>query len=135
MNGIDRRWPRITRWVGLATLAILVIGLGCWGTLLLAFAAPGSDAVHGALVLGFGLASAGALVALFIRRWRWPALGLFATLCLAVAVLWSGIAPSNDRDWQPEVALLPYATVAGDEVTVHNIRNFDYRSETDYTVA
>ena len=121
--------------MGLAILGILVLGFGCWGTLLLAFAAPGSGAVHAALVLGFGLASVGALVALFVRRWRWPALGLFAALCAAVAVLWAAIAPSNDRDWQPDVAVLPYATVAGDEVTVHNIRNFDYRSETDYTVA
>jgi hypothetical protein len=134
MNDADRRHPRIARWVGLATLAILVFGFGCWSTLVLAFAGPGSDLVRGALVVGFGLASAGALVALFIRRWRWPGLGLFAALCLAVAVLWSGIAPTNDRDWQPEVAVLPFATIVGDEVTVHNIRNFDYRSETDYTV-
>jgi len=36
------------------------------------------------------------------------------------------------RDWQPEVAVLPYADIAGDLVTVHNIRNFDYRTETDF---
>jgi hypothetical protein len=31
------------------------------------------------------------------------------------------------------VAVLPFATFDGDMVTIHNIRNFDYRSETDYT--
>jgi hypothetical protein len=31
------------------------------------------------------------------------------------------------------VALLPFATFDGDLVTIHNIRNFEYRSETDYT--
>ena len=31
--------------------------------------------------------------------------------------------------------MLPYATLDGDLVTVHNIRNFDYRSETDFTPA
>ena len=41
--------------------------------------------------------------------------------------------PSNDRDWQPDVAVLPFATFDGDLVTIHNIRNFDYRTETDYT--
>jgi hypothetical protein len=45
------------------------------------------------------------------------------------------IKPSNDRDWQPDVTVLSYAEVNGDLVTVHNIRNFDYRSETDYTPA
>ena len=31
------------------------------------------------------------------------------------------------------MAELPYATFDGDLVTIHNIRNFDYRTETDYT--
>ncbi|MFP5258914.1 MAG: DUF4105 domain-containing protein, partial [Acidobacteriota bacterium] len=46
---------------------------------------------------------------------------------------WSTIAPTNDRDWQPDVAVLPYAEVNGEAVTVRNVRNFDYRSETDFT--
>jgi hypothetical protein len=45
------------------------------------------------------------------------------------------IPASNDRNWQPDVAVLPYATIDGDRVTVHNIRNFDYRSATDFTPA
>jgi len=31
------------------------------------------------------------------------------------------------------LAQLPYATVDGDMVTVHNIRNIDYRSEFDFS--
>jgi len=46
-----------------------------------------------------------------------------------------GLRPSNDRDWQPDVTVLSYAEINGDLVTVHNIRNFDYRTETDYTPA
>jgi hypothetical protein len=45
------------------------------------------------------------------------------------------LEPSNNRDWQTDVAVLPYATIEGDIVTMHNIRNFDYRSELDYTPA
>jgi len=45
------------------------------------------------------------------------------------------IRPSNDRHWQPDVAVLSYAEINGDLITVHNIRNFDYRSETDFTPA
>ena len=52
-----------------------------------------------------------------------------------VLVVLVSATPSNDRDWQPEVAVLPYATIDGDRVTVHNIRNFDYRTETDFTPA
>jgi len=40
--------------------------------------------------------------------------------------------PSNNRNWQPDVALTPYAEISGDKITVHNVRNCDYRSETIY---
>jgi hypothetical protein len=46
-----------------------------------------------------------------------------------------GLRPSNNRDWQPDVAVLAFADIDGDRVTVHHIRNFDYRTETDYTPA
>jgi hypothetical protein len=39
-----------------------------------------------------------------------------------------------NRDWQPDMAILPWADIAGDKVTVHNIRNCDYQTETDFTV-
>jgi hypothetical protein len=57
----------------------------------------------------------------------------YLLVLVALGVWWSGIEPSNDRQWQADVAALPHATVEGDRVTVHNIRNFEYRSETDYT--
>lgn len=42
--------------------------------------------------------------------------------------------PSNDRDWIPLQARLATAEFAGDQVTVRNIRNTEYRTEDDYTV-
>jgi len=52
----------------------------------------------------------------------------------AIVILWFLlIPPSNDRDWQPDVARLAWAEINGDRIMVHNIRNFDYRTETDYT--
>lgn len=54
----------------------------------------------------------------------------------AIVILWFlSIPPSNDRDWQPDVARLSWAKIDGNRITVHNIRNFEYRSETDYTPA
>jgi hypothetical protein len=52
-----------------------------------------------------------------------------------VLVWWNSLTPSNDRDWLPNVARTPWATVSGDTVTIHNIRNFTYRTETDFTPA
>jgi Domain of unknown function (DUF4105) len=34
---------------------------------------------------------------------------------------------------QPDVAQEPWQEVKGDEVTLHNVRNCDYRTDTDHT--
>ena len=46
---------------------------------------------------------------------------------------WLTLSPTNDSDWQPDVAQKAWADIQGDEVTLHNVRNCDYRTETDYT--
>jgi hypothetical protein len=122
------------RVVGWALLGLLVAGTSIWGALALHYAAsPGT--VRGALVAAFALAGLLALGALASRRWRWPALGTFAVMFAALLTWWSHIEPSNDRHWKPEVAVLPYVTFEGDTFTVHNIRNFSYRTETQFTPA
>jgi len=42
------------------------------------------------------------------------------------------LRPSNSRDWQPDVARVAAAGIRGDRVTVKNVRDFRYRSETDF---
>jgi hypothetical protein len=41
--------------------------------------------------------------------------------------------PSHDRNWQPDVAEMPYAEITGDKIIVHHVRNCDYKTETDFT--
>lgn len=53
---------------------------------------------------------------------------------VVVLIWWLTLQPSNHRDWQPDMAVLPYAEINGPEVTLHNIRNCDYRTETDFDV-
>ena len=48
-------------------------------------------------------------------------------------VVWRRQVPRLDRVWQAEVGQLPWAEIKGDEVTLYNIRNFDYRTGTDFT--
>src|SRR5262245_65476181 len=88
-----------------------------------------------ALAWGFAALGLVTVATLAVSRARRLALAAFAAALVLVLIAWSSPTPSNDRDWQPEVAVLPYATIKGDLVTVHNIRNFDYRTETDFTPA
>lgn len=45
------------------------------------------------------------------------------------------IKPSNDREWNTDQAILPYADISGSIATIHNIRDFTYASTTSYTPA
>ena len=63
----------------------------------------------------------------------WTKVGALAILFGAVLTWWFTLKPSNEANWQPDVAQLAWAEINGDEVTLHNVRNCDYRTETDYT--
>ena len=80
------------------------------------------------------LAAALALIALSNRGKRPLALAVFAAIWLALVVWFRFIPPSNTRDWQPDVARPARARIEGDRATIGNVRNFAYRSESDFDV-
>ena len=121
--------------ISILCLAFLLLGMAVWGTLAIYYSDLSSDALRTGLAVSFAVCALAALVGLAFRSWRWRALTGFLLLFFGLLAWWSTIEPSNNRDWQPEVAVLPYATIDGDLVTVHNIRNFTYHSETDFTPA
>jgi hypothetical protein len=81
-----------------------------------------------------GIFAIGSLIALVGRYSSQQSRLIFLAAFAAVLVWWLFMPPSNDKSWQPDVATLPWAEVSGSCVTIHNIRNCDYRSESDYTV-
>jgi hypothetical protein len=94
-------------------------------------AALGPPRVRAALGI---LVAVGAVVALWlVRPRRWALAGILGAFVVVLGA-WLAIPPSNARDWQPDVAALAFAEIHGDRVIVRNVRNAEYRSETDYTV-
>ena len=55
-------------------------------------------------------------------------------LCFIILFGWTRVEPSHDRIWEENVAQLPDITVQGNQARVHNVRNFDYKTEKDFTV-
>jgi len=80
-----------------------------------------------------GAFAAFAIWALFLSRQRRMSLAAIV-LFLGVVVWWISIPPSHDRNWRPEVAVMPRAVIDGDRVRITGVRNFDYRSRDDFTV-
>jgi len=114
---------------GRALLVLAILGLAAWAAAAL-YLGPPQSAFSALAIAAVGLVAA---VSAVLPRLRWWPLALFAVALIGFQIRWSAVRPSNDRDWQPDVAVLPFATFDGDLVTIHNIRNFDYRTETDYT--
>ncbi|HEY1492423.1 MAG TPA: DUF4105 domain-containing protein, partial [Steroidobacteraceae bacterium] len=61
------------------------------------------------------------------------ALLVFGIAYAGLLLWWRALRPSNERQWADDVARISHGEVSGDEVTLHNVRNFRWRSKTDYT--
>jgi len=131
ITAVLRRWiGRGFRLLGLMALNLALLCATLWAEAALYF-----DVRIPSLRLPLVAMYALAVVAVWILlKGRWLARGLTVGGFLVVLAGWLTLQPSNDRDWQPDLAVLAYADINGNEVTVHNIRNCDYRTETDYAV-
>lgn len=121
------RWPKL---FAHACIRLCLLAMAGWASLAILYSnlpKPLCPRIAGIFAIG----SLAALVGRYsTQRVRLACLGA----CATVLVWWLLMPPSNNRNWQPDVSLLPWAEIRGDKVTIHNIRNCDYRSETDYTV-
>lgn len=114
---------------------MMLVGMAGWGVLALYYFDHESETLRTGLAVAFGAASLASLAGFALPRWRWRAFAGYLVLFALLLWRWEAIEPSNDRDWRPEGARIPHATIAGDLVTVHDVRNFDYRTESDFTPA
>jgi hypothetical protein len=101
-----------------------------WTTLAIYYSNLPWPALRLAVALAF---TAFAIWAFWVSRQRWMAAVAIA-LVLGVVAWWFTIAPSHDRNWRPEVAIMPRVFIDGDRVRLIGVRNFDYRSQDDFTV-
>jgi hypothetical protein len=104
--------------------------LALWGTLAIYYSNLSWGWARLALAIAFAAYSIWALWIARQTRMRWVFAGVFAV----VVVWWVAIPPSHDRDWLPEVAVMPRAMIDGDRVRISGVRNFEYRSVDDFTV-
>jgi len=111
-------------------LGLVAVLVSLWAVAALWIDGPASRPIAAGLC---GLYAGGVLALLVrIRPFRRGALATIVAFA-GVLVWWLSIPASNQRDWLPDVANPPTATIEGNILTVHNVRNFAYRSsDTDF---
>jgi Domain of unknown function (DUF4105) len=124
--------PSLVRLSTIFSTTLIVAGAAIWGALALWYKVAGARprrTISVALWSGFSLV----VLAELWQGGATIALALFAAAFGTVLTWWLRIVPSNQRIWADELAQLASGTLDGSCVTLHNVRNFDWRSRTEYT--
>jgi hypothetical protein len=124
---------RALAWAGGGLCALLAL---LWGAGALWYQWEARPALLWPLLVLWGLA----WLALALLAWHHQHLGLLwgggALLMALLLAWWATITPRADRDWADDVARITRMQAAGsgaDIVALQDVRNFAWRSETDYT--
>jgi hypothetical protein len=120
-------FTRTIRGGALALAWLVALGCAAWSFGALSYDLPArktAGAVTFALVM---------LAALILVRGSWKKIACAMLGFIVVLGWWRTLKPSNDRAWQPDVARTAWAEINGDTITLRNVRNCDYRTETEYT--
>jgi len=125
------RLRRLARGCGFGLLALAILGIGIWCGVGLWYQLKLPEPVR---LIPPGLTAILTLIAVFslATRKRWIGIGAFLGAFVAFLVWWASITPRTDRHWAAEVARIPTAVLSGDNAVVSNVRNFAWRSETDF---
>src|SRR5499426_1369442 len=123
---------RLARALLIVLISLAMLAATAWGTLAIYYSdLPGIE-LRRNLATAFSFLAAAMLGWYLFAANRGKVLIVFWGPFLLLVIWWSTISPRQDRDWAPEYAKPAYATINGDLITIHNIRNFDYRTETDF---
>ena len=113
-------------------VAFIVSPLAIWGCFALWYQVPGGRPLKILAVALWALFSLVTLLALSRTPVAFVA-GAFAVAFFGLLLWWHRLMPSNGRVWADDVAEMTSGTVAGNRVVLNNVRNFDWRTDTDYT--
>lgn len=136
MAGTGRsRLSRFALWSLIGVASLFVLGAGIWGSLALAYQFPGGETLATVAAICWGLLSFSVLTLLLLRRKPLLTAGVYILAFAALLGWWQTVLPRNDRDWADDVSQATSGTISGDQVTLSNVRAFQWRSLTDYTPA
>ncbi len=125
------RVRKIAAIVGLVLAWLILLFLHTWATLAIYFANYHHPLARTLLPIIYVLVLI--LLVILVSRPTRRLLAVFVVFILVI-LWWICIQPTGRGDYLPPVAVLAYPEFHGDLVTIHNLRNFDYRTRDDYDI-
>jgi hypothetical protein len=116
----------------MSAVALIVATLTTWCSLALWYRLPVPDAarvIAAAIFIVFGLFTIAALAS----RLRMNAILSFAVVFALILFWWSSIKPEANAAWAPDVARQVTGRIDGNSLTLIDVRDFGWRSNTDFT--
>ncbi|MFW2227946.1 MULTISPECIES: Lnb N-terminal periplasmic domain-containing protein [Rhizobium] len=124
--------PRLMAIILIFAVALIVAALTAWGSLAFWYRLPLPDAgraIGACVFLAFGLLTVAALASRLRRR----AILSFAVAFALVLFWWSSIKPEANAAWAPDVARQVTGRIDGNSLTLTDVRDFEWRSNSDFT--
>ena len=125
----------MTKILNVLLIATLILGLTiltAWAALALWYRLPFGIPFRAISAGGFALLGLSVIASLF----RASRLRALATYCLALATTlfwWTTLTPPSQANWAPDVARQVTGELDGDQLTLTNVRNFDWQTPTEAT--
>lgn len=119
------------RWVSYVLAVLITVLSAAWGALAIGYQCPGGSVSKWVASLVWCVFVLALLVLAWTRR-SWLPFAGYALAFLVLMLWWGTLKPSNTRVWSDDVAQLMTGTINGNQVTLHNVRNFNWRTDEDY---
>ncbi|HDY97938.1 MAG TPA: DUF4105 domain-containing protein [Pseudomonas sabulinigri] len=115
-------------------LSILLLFLGSvWVLLAMWFHRPDSKRLRYMPIASWSLWLVVVLFLAAIGRYP-PALGLILFAVILIVLWWRGLRAQGISDWADDMAMTTTGRIVGERLELQQVRNFNWRSETDYDV-
>lgn len=120
------KWLKFLSWI---FIWVVLFFCSLWATGAIYFDLP-APALRLPVTIAFVLML---LAAVIFARGGWFKMVLVLSGFVLVTSWWLTLKPSEDRPWQSDVDRTAWAETDGEQITLHNVRNCQYRTETDFT--
>jgi len=115
--------------IGQVLLIVLILLVWGWGSLAIFVAGPESAWLKYILLATFVLSLP---IIFYLDITSWQKTFAIMVIITLLMIWWVPLKATNDKEWAPEVARIPYGEIENDILVLHNVRNFKYKSRDEF---